>query len=359
MNKKTFLRLDWALLTPVLILIGISLTTLFSINPVFFKNQLIFTFISFVFLIIFSQVNYRILESYETPIYLVSLFLLFIILIVGIESHGAVRWLDLFGFRVQFSEIMKPFLMVSLASFLSRRKTNFKTFYLVLLLIIPLLILIFKQPDLGNAVIFAIVVILTLFVSGFSARFFAGFFIAFIAILPVFWQFLHGYQKQRILTFINPSSDPLGASYNVIQSVIAVGSGAFFGKGISQGTQSSLKFLPERHTDFIFATISENLGFVGSFLILLCFGFLLYRIYRLFLKSSNKFCKIFLASSFSLILVQFFLNVGMNIGVVPVVGITLPFVSYGGSSLLSNFIILGLISSMNERFKNRDTLEIG
>lgn len=359
MTKKTFLRLDWALLTPVLILIGISLTTLFSINPVLFKNQFIFTIISFVFLIIFSQVNYRILESYEVPIYFVSLFLLLVILVIGIESHGAVRWLDLFGFRIQFSEIMKPFLMISLASFLTKRKTNFKTYYLVLLLLLPLLLLIFKQPDLGNAVIFAIVVLLTLFASGFSVAFFAAFFITFIAVLPFVWHFLHDYQRQRILTFINPSSDPLGSSYNVIQSVIAVGSGAFFGKGISQGTQSALKFLPERHTDFIFATISENLGFFGSFLILICFAYLLYKIYRLFLDSSDKFCKIFLASSFFLILVQFFLNVGMNIGLVPVVGITLPFVSYGGSSLLSNFIILGLISSMNERFKNRDILEIG
>ncbi len=218
---------------------------------------------------------------------------------------------------------------------------------------------IYLQPDLGNAIIIGFVAVLTLVLVGFPLLWFVGGLFVSGLMLPVVWHFLHDYQRQRILTFINPTMDPLGTSYNVIQSIIAVGSGMFFGKGLSQGTQSSLRFLPERHTDFIFATISENLGFVGSVLILVCFAFLLYRIFLIFLNTDDYFCKIFVGASFFLILVQFFINVGMNIGVMPVVGVTLPFVSYGGSSLLSNFILLGFLSSISDTLKDKDVLEIG
>jgi rod shape determining protein RodA len=169
---------------------------------------------------------------------------------------------------------------------------------------------------------------------------------------------LHDYQKQRILTFLNPGSDPLGTSYNVIQSVIAVGSGMFAGRGLGQGTQSGLRFLPERNTDFIFATISEQLGIVGSVIVLICFILIIYRIYIIFQKSDDKFCKIFAAIVFFSFLIQLFVNIGMNTGILPIVGVTLPFISSGGSSLLSNFIFLGFLSAISRSSKANDVLEI-
>lgn len=359
MTKKSIWTLDWGLLIPVGILVLISLVTLSSVNFSFFKSQLIFLFLSLVIFFIFSQVNYKILQFYSTPIYIASIILLVIVLVLGIESRGSVRWIEFAGFRIQFSEILKPFLAISLASFLSKIKTySLKNLLISIGFILPIAFLIFKQPDLGNALIYLMVAGLAFVFFGFPFRFFvAG--LAFIAlIVPFFWQFLHEYQKQRVLTFLNPSRDPLGTSYNAIQSIITVGSGMLIGKGLGEGTQSSLSFLPERHTDFVFATMSEDLGFVGAMLIIASFTYLLYKIYQILENSDDKFCKIFAGISFFVILVQFFVNVGMNIGLLPIVGVTLPFVSYGGSSLLSNFILLGLLASINRKTKEEKVLEI-
>ena len=218
--------------------------------------------------------------------------------------------------------------------------------------------LIFLQPDLGDALIYVGVVVCTTIFLGFSLKYFLGLVLPVLAVFPILWRFLHDYQRQRIMTFFNAGKDPLGSSYNVIQSVIAVGSGMIMGKGLGQGTQSGLRFLPERHTDFIFATISEQLGFVGTIIVLLCFAFLLYKIYSIFLNSNDKFCKIFAVIIFFAFLIQIFVNIGMNIGIVPIVGVTLPFVSYGGSSLLSNFIFLGFLSAIAKATKSKDVLEI-
>jgi rod shape determining protein RodA len=160
------------------------------------------------------------------------------------------------------------------------------------------------------------------------------------------------------MTFLNPTSDPLGISYNSIQAMIAVGSGTFLGKGLSEGTQSGLRFLPERQTDFIFATIAEGLGFLGALIIVLALLFLCYRVYLIFSATSDKFIKVFSACAFGIFLIPSFVNIGMNIGIVPIVGVTLPFVSFGGSSLLSNFIFLGILSSMSTSRKHKDVLEI-
>ncbi|MDP3987937.1 MAG: FtsW/RodA/SpoVE family cell cycle protein [Candidatus Levybacteria bacterium] len=352
-------NIEWSLLIPVFILVLLSLAALFSINIVYFKSQIGYLIVSLAAFVFFSNVNWRILEHYSVPIYIFSLICLVIVLILGIESRGAVRWMDIFGLRIQFSEILKPFLAVSFSSYLSTLKIkNFKSLIAGLLLVFPIGFLVYLQPDLGNALIYFIVVIFTLIVFGYPLIwFFLGSLFTAVS-LPLSMNFLHGYQKQRLLTFFNPGSDPLGSSYNAIQSVMSVGSGMFFGKGLGEGTQSMLRFLPERHTDFIFAALSEQFGFVGSIVVLGSFAFLLYKIYLIYDNSDEKFCKIFSACAFSLILVQVFVNIGMNIGVVPIVGITLPFVSYGGSSILSSFILLGFLSSVSRNFRNKDTLEI-
>ncbi len=357
--KQLLSGLDFSIVVPVVLLCMISLVTLASINIDFFKSQAIFFVLSCIALIIFSNIDYRVLRFQGKLFYIVSLVVLILLLFIGFESRGAVRWLDIFGFRIQFSEVFKPFLIVSLAAFLAARDTSFRTFLLTLLLLSPIAFLIFKQPDLGSALIYSFVVLLTLVTYGFSLWYFFIGLILLVISLPIAYTQLHDYQKHRLLTFISPSSDPLGISYNSIQAVIAVGSGMFFGKGFSQGTQSSLRFLPERHTDFIFATLSEDLGFFGSLVLFACFAYLFYRLYMLFVQCDDRFAKMLVAASFFLLLVQFFVNVGMNIGLLPVVGVTLPFVSYGGSSLLSNFIIIGILCSISKGMsKSRGTLEI-
>lgn len=358
MNSGIFRNVDFGLLAPVFVLIIISLTTLMSFNSELFKSQLIFFAFSFIVFLLFSHVNYSLIRAYATSIYAISVFLLIVLVVIGIESRGAVRWIDIFGIRIQFSEILKPLLAVSLASFLSNRQFNLKTLLLAMAFLLPVDILIAIQPDLGNAIVYIGATILILLIVGFPIKWFFGGFILFLGIIPIAWNLFHTYQKQRILSFINPSEDPLGISYNAIQSIIAVGSGMFLGKGFSEATQSTLKFLPEHHTDFIFAAISEGLGFIGSVLVISSFMFLFFRMYAIFSASSEKFCKIFVSIAFSTLCIQFFVNIGMNIGILPVVGITLPFVSYGGSSLLSNFIFLGLLSSIRGNAKEKEVLEI-
>lgn len=360
MNRSSLWNIDLKLFIPVLVLLIISLTTLFSINYTFFKSQLIFALFSIFVFLFFSNINYRLLKNYDVIFYFTSLVLLGIVLVLGIESRGSLRWVEILGFRIQFSEIFKPFLAISLASFLSADKSkSLLTFLKILFLLFPVIFLIFLQPDLGNALIYFMVMLLTLFFFGFPVKFFVSGIVIFVAVIPILWKVLHDYQKQRILTFLNPANDPLGGSYNAIQSVIAVGSGMFFGKGLGLGTQSGLRFLPEKHTDFIFATISEQLGFVGSVIILLAFVFILHRIISILRRCTDSFSRVLCAICFFIILIQTFINVGMNIGILPVVGVTLPFVSYGGSSLLSNFIILGIISAVSRQTKENDVLEIG
>lgn len=356
----TFLRrIDWQLVLPAVTLLVISLTTLFSINPVFFRNQLLFAIVSAGVFFCLSYVDISQLAYFRKPIYITSIVLLLVLLFIGAASRGAVRWLELFGFGVQFSEILKPFLIVVLASYLATQKNiSFKTFTKVLLFLAPIAFLIYKQPDLGSAMMYVLSVLLTLILFGFPLWWFGVGLAGIAGMLPILWRFLHEYQRQRVLTFLHLTNDPLGTSYNAIQAVIAVGSGMLVGKGLGQGTQSALKFLPEKHTDFIFATLSEDLGFIGAMLVVAAFLVLLYRLFVIFTQSDDLFSKIVVGASFSLLLIQFFVNVGMNIGIFPIVGVPLPFVSYGGSSLLSNAIILGIVSQIATRTKRKHVLEI-
>lgn len=359
MNRNFLLAIDWGILLPVFALVILSLTTLFSINTSFFYSQLVYFIVSFVVYLFFSQINYRAMQQHSVPIYIASIVLLTFILLLGIESRGAVRWVDIFGLRIQFSEILKPFLIICLAHFLSQNTPSLRTLVASFAYLLPIVFLIFIQPDLGNALIYILVAGCTFLIYGFPLLWFGFGFLAMFGVMPLFWRFLHEYQRQRVLTFFYPSKDPLGTSYNVIQSVIAVGSGMLLGKGIGEATQSRLRFLPERHTDFIFATLSEGLGFIGSCLVVVCFLVLLYKIYHIAKNSEDQFSKLFAIISFFLLLVQFFVNIGMNIGVIPIAGVTLPFLSYGGSSLLSNFILLALLSSINRGTHSRKVLEIG
>ncbi|HSD98724.1 MAG TPA: FtsW/RodA/SpoVE family cell cycle protein [Patescibacteria group bacterium] len=351
-------RIDLQLVIPVLVLIGISLTTLFSVNIAYFRNQLIFFILGTGIFLFFTNVDFSFLEELKRPIYLVSFAGLLVLLFLGFEARGAARWLDFFGLRLQFSEVFKPFLAVAMSSFLAKKEKTLTTVGVLSLFLLPIVFLIYKQPDLGSALMYLFSVLLTLLIIGYSWRYFAVLLGAVLLGAPLIFRFLHGYQQTRILTFLHLTNDPLGSSYNSIQAIIAIGSGMFLGKGLGQGTQSGLKFLPEQHTDFIFATLSESLGFIGAMVVIVAAGFLLYRLYHIAKESNNASEKICIIATFSLLFLQFFINIGMNIGLLPIVGVPLPFVSYGGSSLLSNAIFLGIASSIGASSKTTSALEI-
>ncbi len=352
MRNRPFLGVDWYLLVPVVVLATISLTTLSAVGLSYFRNQSIYYFLGLLVFFFFSQIDYKMLRFFLRPMYIISVVVLTFVLILGLESRGAVRWVEIFGVRIQFSEVIKPFLTLCLAGFLTSGTTkSLRHFILSGVLLVPVAFLIAVQPDLGNALIFTIVMLFVLLVYGFPLLWFGLAALPFVLVSPILWGILHDYQRQRILSFLHPSSDPLGTTYNVMQAIIAVGSGMIFGKGLSEGTQSNLRFLPERQTDFIFATISEGFGFIGAVVIVAAFGFLLYRLYVLFCDVEDSFGKLYLLGTFFFFLVPFFVNIGMNLGIVPVVGVTLPFVSFGGSSILASFIALGIASSVGTKAK--------
>jgi rod shape determining protein RodA len=358
MKIFNFASIDWLLIVAVGVSIVFSLVTLYSIDPSIFRDQLVYVIVSFLVFLVVTQLNSSIFRAYSLPIYIISVVVLAAVLLFGIEARGSVRWFEFFGVRIQFSEIFKPFLALSFATYLANLKNySFKSFVTSLVLLSPVALLVFLQPDLGNALIYVFVMLGAMLIVGFPFKWFFAGFIMWLISLPFFWLILHDYQRQRVLTFIDPSRDPLGTSYNAIQAVIAVGSGMIMGKGLGLGTQAELRFLPERHTDFIFATISEQLGFIGASIVILSFAVIFYRLYIIMKNSDDKFTKNFSLLVFLTIFVHFFVNIGMNVGVAPIVGVTLPFVSYGGSSLLSNFILLGLLFSVNKATR-REVLEI-
>lgn len=317
-----------------LVLSGFGVAIISSVAPNLVSSQIVFYLLGFILFFLFSRLDYRIFGSIWKQLYAVSLILLLITLFLGIESRGATRWISIAGFRLQFSEILKPFLLAALAGYLAEKKN----FLVALILGIIPMALIFKQPDLGSAIVYFSGFSVMIFLSGINLVYLVAGGIAALVFLPVLWRFLAGYQKNRILSFLNPGSDPLGASYNAIQATIAVGSGQLFGLGLGRGTQSQLLFLPEHHTDFVFASLAEEMGFVGAGVLLLVYFILIWRIFK-----TRNLLAICLGVT---ILAQVFINVGMNMGLLPVTGITLPLVSYGGSSILATFISLGIIENI-------------
>lgn len=352
-------RINFQILIPAIALVTIGLATLYSIDTSFFRQQFIFFFIAIVSYIIFSNANYYAIRLISKPMYIVMIILLSLLFVVGIEAKGAVRWIDIFGIRIQFSEIMKPFFIFAFADYLTRDDSHsFKKFVFSLLLFAPIFILILKQPDLGNALIYLFVVICMLLSFAFPFRYFLFLAASAATISPLAFNFLHDYQKNRILTFFNITNDPLGTSYNAIQSQIAIGSGGFFGKGFGQATQSTLRFLPERHTDFIFATIAESLGFVGAAIVTGVIFFFLYKLYKESLLIADSFSRLVMVGFYFLFFWHTFFNIGMNAGLLPIVGITLPFISYGGSSLVTSFMTIGLASSIASAQGKKASYEI-
>lgn len=346
--KQFFSGFDWTLFSAILVLTIFGLVVNSFLVPNLFYQQIFYVFLGLGLFLLFSRIDFRIWEKLTILLFLGSLIFLLTPLIFGAVTRGALRWIRIGPFTLQPSELVKPFLVIFFASFFSsREKVNLKkVFFGFLLLLVPLF-LIFFQPDLGSSLVVFLSWLGILYAAGISPLIIFTGFLAVLGFLPFSWKILlQEYQRQRILSFFSPQADPLGKGYNLIQSTIAVGAGQFFGRGLGRGTQSHLRFLPERHTDFIFASLAEDFGFLGVMLLILTFGFLLWRILGAAQRTENSFASLFCFGVFSLLFGQGFINIGMNLGLLPIAGIPLPLVSYGGSSFISTMISLGIVENI-------------
>lgn len=298
------------------------------------------------------------------PVYLLALLLLVLVPVMGVESSGAQRWLKLGGFNVQPAELMKVALVLALARYYEwlapKHISNPLALMVPVVMIAVPVVLVVLQPDLGTAVLFAAVGGGLLFLAGASWIYFVFGITGVLGALPFVWNSLHDYQKARVMTFINPDKDPLGAGYHILQSKIALGSGGVTGKGYMQGTQSQLNFLPEKHTDFIFTMFAEEMGFVGSLGLLALYLVVLMAIVYMALRCQTQFARLVAAGVGITMFVYVFINVAMVMGLVPVVGVPLPLVSYGGTSMITLMFGFGLVlnAHMHRRTRFRPN-EIG
>lgn len=336
-----------------LFLISIGILVIYSSSKELAIQQLIFTTVGLIIFFLVSKFELQSIQNLINPLYVFILIMLAVALIVGFETRGTLRWIPLGIFNIQPSEFAKPVLILLLAKFWSSNPPTWVNIFKSILLPAPYILLIFKQPDLGSSLTLIAIWLGMLFTVRISVRKIIILVLIIIFVIPISWLFLHGYQRERILGFLEPGSDPLGRGYNLIQSTIAVGSGELFGRGLGRGTQSRLQFLPEFRTDFIFASIAEEMGFVGSMLILSLYLFLLVYSLRVAQRASSSFSLLVVMGVVSMFLFQVFVNIGMNVGLVPITGITLPLISYGGSSLIATFLSLGMVAAVDTERQKR------
>ncbi|MBU1126886.1 rod shape-determining protein RodA [Patescibacteria group bacterium] len=358
MNRFVF-KLDWLLVFLIFILASFSLLAIASVSPDNLKDQIIFLLLGFLLLLIFSKIDYHFYGRFRWLLFAFSTILILVTFFLGVAKRGSVRWIDLFGFSFQPSEVLKPLIIVYFASFLDKAGalSSKKILFASLFVLLPGFF-IFLQPDLGTSLIVFSIWLAMVFSAGISWPLLTAFLASFVLFVPLGWQFLKNYQKTRIFSFLNPQIDPLGSGYNLIQAVIAVGSGKLFGRGLGRGTQSHLRFLPEKHTDFIFASLAEEIGFAGSaFLVTVIFVFLI-RILKLCFQSKDRLGYLMGIGIFSMLAVQFLVNISMNLGIAPITGITLPLISYGGSSIIAVFISLGILFNIFSQRRKTGGLEI-
>ena len=350
---QKFRNFDYILLVCILLLGFISLATMYSTDggEIKFHTKSHFTKLAVftLMMLVMSFINIKYWFSIGYLAYVAVVGLLVGTYLFGITSSGSQRWINLYFINLQPSELMKIFIIVCLAKFFHRMKLeNVNSIYTILTSLIIILLpmgLVIVQPDLGTAVLIAISGIAVLWFAGINYKYFIYTILGFIISLPFVIAFLKPYQKLRVLTFLNPDKDPLGAGYQIIQSKIAVGSGGIFGKGFLKGTQSYLEFLPEKHTDFIFTLFSEEFGFVGSAILLAIYAIIIYRIVAIGASSRSYFAKIFCYSFGAAIFVFITINMSMVLGLLPIVGSPLPIMSYGGSSMLATMIGFGIVMS--------------
>ena len=318
----------------------------------FFFRQLSWMGVGILLLVLSISISYQRFIDIAYVIYGINVILLAMVLVLGHIRLGAQRWFSIGAFAFQPSEFIKLSLILALSSYAAAKKkymSELKNLVVpVILLAIPF-VLVLLQPDLGTALLLVPIFFTIMIVSGAKLRHLVTMMLLGLAGLPVFWHFLRDYQKQRLLVFINPNIDPLGAGYTIIQSKIAVGSGGLFGKGWLNGTQNQLNFLPERHTDFIFSVIGEEWGFLGAIALVLMYFFIVKRAFNMANLTSDLYGKTIAAGIGMMIGLQVAVNIAMTIGLMPVVGIPLPLVSYGGSSLMATVVAIGLLINVGIR----------
>ena len=350
-------RFDWVLFVGVLALYALGLAAIYSVslshNPADFGDfykQIIFGACGFALVLAVGLAKSSGWRVYGRMIYVAIVGTLFAVLLFGSTIHGTRGWFSFGGFNVQPVELAKIAMVIVLAKFFSHRLQRFQSgkhiivsAFICLSFVIPVLL----QPDFGSALVLLGAWFIMLILTGMNRRTIAVILLILILFSLLAWAFvLQDYQKQRVLVFLNPTADPLGSGYNVSQALIAIGSGRFFGRGLGFGSQSQLKFIPEAQTDFIFAVIAEELGFFGVALVILCWVVVFYRLLRIARSAQDDFGLFAVLGLMSIFLIHIVVNIGMNMGLFPVMGISLPFLSYGGSFLISSLIMIGIAESV-------------
>ena len=352
LRDKIF-SIDLTLFLSILILGIISFFAMYSTDGGAFnyhtKSHIVRFMVFFLIFILVSLINSNFWYNSTTWFYLSILILLFLVKFFGLTSSGSQRWLNLYFINLQPSELMKVGLILFLSKYyhrISSSDVNRVKFLLspLIALIFPV-VLVLTQPDLGTAFLIAAGGVIVIWLAGVKMKFFAYLGVIFLSIAPIAISFLKPYQKARILTFLDPSRDPLGAGYQITQSKIAIGSGGFFGKGFLNGSQSYLDYLPEKHTDFIFTLFSEEFGFFGSCLILGLYMLIIWRIIHIGNINRDAFPKLFCFGFATAFFIYVAVNMGMVLGLIPIVGAPLPILSYGGSSMMAMMIGLGVVMS--------------
>ncbi|MBN2373341.1 rod shape-determining protein RodA [bacterium] len=357
-DRRLLINFDWLLLLTVLLICSIGIVLIYSatsaphsqIRQGLHLKQAYWIGIGLVVMLLIISIDYHLLARWSPFLYILNLSTLGYILYTG--NAGVERWIRCFGMNLQPSEFTKLCIILLLAQFFKDKKPSeigFKECIFAFALTFMPFIMILKQPDLGTALLLIPILFAILFISGIRVRWLFGIMFAGLTISPVLWFVLKPYQKNRILSFINPNLDPLGAGYQVIQSKIAVGSGGILGQGLLRGTQCRLKFIPQHHTDFIFSLLAEEFGFIGSFITLALFLFLILKGLDICANSKDRLGTILSYSIVISLLFHIVVNAGMVIGIMPVTGIPLPFISYGGSAMAGNFLAIGLLLNIKMR----------
>ena len=347
-------NIDLLMLIPTVALFLLGIAAIYSASPnkaltvsSYAVRQLMWGGISLIIYILVLRIGYERFLDLAGPLFGAMMLVLVILLAVGYTSKGAQSWFDLGFMRFQPSEIGKVILALALAQLCSKLPpTDIKGISAAIALAGPMILLILLQPDLGSSLVYSVMLFAVLVAAGAPIKFLSGIVVSILAMLPVAWIFLKPYQKMRLMVFIDPTVDPQGAGYNVIQSRIAVGSGGLFGKGFLHGTQGKLHFLPEPHTDFIFSVFSEEFGFIGCSIVMILFTVLLLRMLNVAFYTRETRGKLLAVGIVAWIWFQITESIGMSMGLLPITGLPLPLFSYGGSSLLAVAIALALVQSV-------------
>ncbi|MFH1623737.1 MAG: rod shape-determining protein RodA [Pseudomonadota bacterium] len=360
-DRRLALNFDWPLLFLTILIASIGIINLYSASsagkelsgtPIYLK-QIYWVAIGMFLMIICFSVDSRTFERFAFPLFMLTVILLILTVPFGKSVSGSRRWLQLGVISLQPSELLKITLILTLAKYL--KKYRAQKLGITRSLIVPIFmlamptVLILQQPDLGTALIVLLIFFSLLIFNGIRMRTFLVMISVFLAGFPLFWHYLRDYQKMRILTFINPNLDPLDSGYHLIQSKIAVGSGVFWGKGFLRGTQNQLHFLPEQKTDFVFSVLAEEWGFVGAFIVVGLYLLLIILSLRVAGSVKEEFGAFVSVGIVSMLFWHILINIGMSIGIIPVVGVPLPFMSYGGSSTITFFIGIGLLMNISMR----------